>query len=142
MSSVSRSLFAELPPFCALPFTKLLEGWAVCPPDSLRELQVPLSWNVAWSLSHLHSRWTPLRVCAWVCMLVCGCSISWNRKHEFKLKKKKETLSKSEKYRLGSVVVYSYWLLIVTNPLCSCEVVELDQGPWGSLCALCILLRN
>lgn len=78
--------------------TKLLEGWTLCPPDSLAELWAALPWNAALSLSCLRSRWTPLRVCVWVCTLVCVCSISWNRKHDFKFKKK-HTI-KSEKYGL------------------------------------------
>ena len=80
-------------PFCGCLYQAAERLDVMCPPDSLGKLWALLSWDVA--LVSYPSPFTrdPITVCAWVCMPVCVCSISWNRKHDFKLKKKEHWAS-------------------------------------------------
>ena len=115
LSSASRSLFAELPPSVGS-LTKLLEGWTLCPPDSLAELWAALPWNAALSLSCLRSRWTPLRVCVWVCTLVCVCGWVGVRAQSC--------------LTLGARAV-AYGCVCVCVCVCACSVVS-DSLWWNS----------
>lgn len=102
---------------------------------------MPLSWNVLGLLAiSIHAGPHYVSVHGYACLCV---GVPFPGTENMNLSLKKETLSKSEKYRLGGNRGYSCWLLIVTNPLCSCEMLT---GNWtrvmGILYALCILSGN